>query len=371
MPTSTAGNWNNESGFTLIELTVVVLLLGLFSMLVVPRLPAVGEDGLKSSARRIAGTAKYFFNESALSGRPHRLVYNLDEGTFRVRRIEEDGEVVELSGTGREQRLRGNARFKDIAVPARGEKRRLQQVVTANAREAFLRHKLKPEYQGLAGEQIRDIRLSGQEVTEEQRKPILAYLGDTAPPSLDNCPAMYEARILICEMTFVSPEHRKDKIHKFGHMHLDDFVERSRWGEIAGTGFADWPITYADLEPYYTNAEWDLGVSGQAGANPFDPPRSRPYPLPPLPVKSSGVLFERGARKLGWHPFPAPMAILSRAMGDRSACVHCGFCQEFAARWEPSRAPSRPSFRRRNGRGGARSAPSHTSTGSRPTARVA
>jgi ribonuclease Z len=88
------------------------------------------------------------------------------------------------------------------------------------------RHKLKPEYQGFAGEQIRDIRLSGQEVTEEQRKPILAYLGDTAPAGLDDCPAMYEAKILICEMTFVSPEHRKDKIHKFGHMHLDDFVER-------------------------------------------------------------------------------------------------------------------------------------------------
>lgn len=88
------------------------------------------------------------------------------------------------------------------------------------------RHKLKSEYQGLTGEQIRDIRLGGQEVTEEQRKPILAYLGDTAPAGLDNCPAMYEAKILICEMTFVSPEHRKDKIHKFGHMHLDDFVER-------------------------------------------------------------------------------------------------------------------------------------------------
>lgn len=88
------------------------------------------------------------------------------------------------------------------------------------------RHKLKPEYQGLAGEQIRDIRLGGQEVTEEQRKPLVAYLGDTAPAGLDNNPAMYEAKILICEMTFVSPEHRKDKIHKFGHMHLDDFVER-------------------------------------------------------------------------------------------------------------------------------------------------
>ena len=54
----------------------------------------------------------------------------------------------------------------------------------------------------------------------------MAYAGDTSPAGLDACPAMYEAKMLICEMTFVSPEHRKEKIHKFGHMHLDDFVER-------------------------------------------------------------------------------------------------------------------------------------------------
>ncbi|NOY43368.1 MAG: metal-dependent hydrolase [Planctomycetes bacterium] len=88
------------------------------------------------------------------------------------------------------------------------------------------RRKLKPEYQDFAGEQIRDIRLSGTEVTEEFRQPLIAYLGDTAPQGLDDCPAMYDAKILICEMTFVSPEHRKEKIHKFGHMHLDDFVDR-------------------------------------------------------------------------------------------------------------------------------------------------
>jgi choline dehydrogenase-like flavoprotein len=111
--------------------------------------------------------------------------------------------------------------------------------------------------------------------------------------------------------------------------HEIDFMERSRWGPIAGTGFADWPIRYADLEPYYTKAEEELGVSGLAGASPFDPWRSKPYPLPPLPVKSSGVLFERAARKLGWHPFPAPMAIISQPYRGRPGCVHCGFCEYF------------------------------------------
>lgn len=51
--------------------------------------------------------------------------------------------------------------------------------------------------------------------------------------------------------------------------------------------------------------------------------------MPPLPVKSGGVIFERAARKLGWHPFPAPMAILSQPRPGRSACVQCGFCESF------------------------------------------
>ena len=112
----------------------------------------------------------------------------------------------------------------------------------------------------------------------------------------------------------------------FWRFHEVDFDERSRLGALPGTTFEDWPITYAELEPYYTKVEWDVGVSGLAGASPFDPPRSKPYPMPPLPVKSSGVLFERGARKLGLHPFPAPMAITSVPYGGRPACAHCGFC---------------------------------------------
>jgi choline dehydrogenase-like flavoprotein len=115
----------------------------------------------------------------------------------------------------------------------------------------------------------------------------------------------------------------------YWRFHEIDFIERSKRGAIAGTGFADWPITYADLEPYYTRVEWEIGVSGQVGTNPFEPPHSRPYPLPPLPPKSIGVLTDRAAKKLGWHAYPAPMAILSGAYRGRSACVQCGFCETF------------------------------------------
>src|SRR6516225_6548927 len=115
----------------------------------------------------------------------------------------------------------------------------------------------------------------------------------------------------------------------FWRFHEIDFIERSKVGAVPGSTLADWPITYAELEPYYTKVEWEVGVSGMAGASPFDPPRSKPYPMPPLPVKCSGVIFEGAARKLGWHPFPSPLAILSQPRPGRSACVNCGFCWGF------------------------------------------
>lgn len=115
----------------------------------------------------------------------------------------------------------------------------------------------------------------------------------------------------------------------YWRFHPIDFNERSRKGSIAGTGFDDWPISYDELEPYYVKVEHEIGVSGLASANPFDPPRSKPLAFPPLPIKSSGVLAEMAAKKLGWHAYPAPLAIISRPRPGRGACVHCGFCEYF------------------------------------------
>jgi ribonuclease Z len=88
------------------------------------------------------------------------------------------------------------------------------------------RNKLKPEFHALSGPEIRQLKLSGVEITDEIRVPLVGYTGDTSPPGLDENPVLYDAKILITEMTFVAPEHRKDKIHKHGHMHLDDYVDR-------------------------------------------------------------------------------------------------------------------------------------------------
>jgi choline dehydrogenase-like flavoprotein len=106
-----------------------------------------------------------------------------------------------------------------------------------------------------------------------------------------------------------------------------DFVEASRKGTIAGTGLVDWPITYQELEPYYTKVDWEIGVAGVPG--PFDPPRSKAYPMPPHPPKSTGALLERGAAKLGWTAFPAPLAIASNPLPGRGSCIQCGLCLGF------------------------------------------
>ncbi len=89
------------------------------------------------------------------------------------------------------------------------------------------RKKLKPEYHDLTGEQIRDLRLSGVEVSAEIRIPRVAYVGDTSPPGLDMTPEIYRAQILILEMTFVAPNERASVIHKYGHTHLDDLIVRA------------------------------------------------------------------------------------------------------------------------------------------------
>jgi gluconate 2-dehydrogenase alpha chain len=128
-------------------------------------------------------------------------------------------------------------------------------------------------------------------------------------------------------------------------MHEDDFRVRTKTIERYGasavpsdSSLVDWPVSYAELEPFYDKAEYELGVSGKAGnlqgkkiegGNVFEAPRSREYPLPPLIVDESGLLYEAGAKKLGLHPFPSPRAIISQPYHDRPGCTYCGFCQSF------------------------------------------
>ncbi len=90
------------------------------------------------------------------------------------------------------------------------------------------RHKLKPEFQELDGDEIRDLKLSGTEVTQRNsHSDLRLHRRHRAARAWTTIRCSYESKILISEMTFVAPEHRKDKIHKHGHMHVDDYRDRA------------------------------------------------------------------------------------------------------------------------------------------------
>jgi choline dehydrogenase-like flavoprotein len=108
----------------------------------------------------------------------------------------------------------------------------------------------------------------------------------------------------------------------------EDFRLRTIAGELPGSTLADWPIGYEDLEPYYTKVEWAFGVSGQAGANKYEGPRSRGYPCPPLPVSRYAEKFQKGCASLGWNAFPTPQAALSRSFNGRKPTVISAFAQQ-------------------------------------------
>ena len=133
----------------------------------------------------------------------------------------------------------------------------------------------------------------------------------------------------------------------------DDFTVRSstveRYGEQAipaGSTLADWPLTYDELEPYYDQVEYLIGVSGQAGnvngeivqgGNPFESPRKRDYPLPPLRRMDYANLAQEAIANLGYDPFPQPAAIISQDYDGRPACTYCGYCGSFGC-WNDAKS---------------------------------
>jgi choline dehydrogenase-like flavoprotein len=110
----------------------------------------------------------------------------------------------------------------------------------------------------------------------------------------------------------------------------EDFRLLSELGPQEGADILDWPLDYAELEPYYAKAEKMIGVAGLEGANPFSAWRSGPYPMPPGAPMYGATLSSAAAERLGYHPYPAPTAANSVPYDGRPACNNCGFCAFFA-----------------------------------------
>jgi choline dehydrogenase-like flavoprotein len=109
-------------------------------------------------------------------------------------------------------------------------------------------------------------------------------------------------------------------VHYAGYvprLHPSDFETKTR----DGVG-ADWPLSYADLRPYYEDIEGELPVAGESW--PWGDPHS--YPHRPHPVGGNGEIFLRGARALGITAKVGPVAIANGRFGNRPHCIYRGFC---------------------------------------------
>ena len=113
-------------------------------------------------------------------------------------------------------------------------------------------------------------------------------------------------------------------------MHPDDFKLKTKYGEIKGANVIDWPISYAELEPYYALAENLVGISGKYIKHPFEPPRSTvDFPQPPTSENAVVKLLDKSCKALGIVPLVTPRAVLSRDKGDRKACYYSNFCGSY------------------------------------------
>ncbi len=112
---------------------------------------------------------------------------------------------------------------------------------------------------------------------------------------------------------------------KLPRLREDDFRLLSTLGPQDGASVADWPFSYADLEPYYAEVERIIGVAGEE-TNPFAAWRSGPYPMAPGPDMYGAVLSMQAAERAGLHPYRAPTGINSEPYDGRPACNNCGFC---------------------------------------------
>jgi len=109
-----------------------------------------------------------------------------------------------------------------------------------------------------------------------------------------------------------------------------DFRLLSEFGPIPGANIADWPISYEQLEPYYTKAETEIGISGHVHKHPFLEPRSSAdFPYPPTREHPISAHIDTACQSLGYHSLPTPRAILSRPDKGRRSCEYSGYCGSY------------------------------------------
>src|SRR5271169_3398164 len=106
----------------------------------------------------------------------------------------------------------------------------------------------------------------------------------------------------------------------------EDFGELKHYDGVSPA----WPISYDELEPYYSQAERLYNVHGERGRDPTEPPASAPYPAPPVSHEPRIQKLSDDLAAAGYHPFPAPSAVMMNEPDMAySRCVRCQTCDGF------------------------------------------
>jgi len=174
------------------------------------------------------------------------------------------------------------------------------------------------------------------------KKILLLERGGYVPREKDN----WNARAVNVEGKYQTKEVWRDRDGKELHPHTNYCVggntkfygaalfrlRKQDFGEIRHHGGVSpaWPISYEDLEPYYTKAEQMYHVHGQRGEDPTEPPASGPYPHPAVSHEPRMQRLSEDFASHGLKPFHTPLGVMLDEKNPRaSQCIRCGTCDGF------------------------------------------
>ncbi|MDX1350578.1 MAG: GMC family oxidoreductase N-terminal domain-containing protein, partial [Putridiphycobacter sp.] len=119
----------------------------------------------------------------------------------------------------------------------------------------------------------------------------------------------------------------------FHRMKPKDFKLLSTYGPIDGANIVDWPISYGDLEPYYTKVESVVGVSGEVRQHSTQEPRStNHFAYPPLKTNIISDWLDKAASEEGYELVPVARGIISQPTNNRQGCYYSNFCGSYGCR---------------------------------------
>jgi choline dehydrogenase-like flavoprotein len=174
------------------------------------------------------------------------------------------------------------------------------------------------------------------------KRILLIERGDFVPREKDN----WSSRAVNVRAKYHTKEVWKDKDGGPLHPHTNYYVggntkfygaalfrlREADFGELKHAGGISpaWPITYSDLEPYYTQAERLYHVHGERGIDPTDPWASAPYPYPAVSHEPRIQQLHDAFAARGLRPFPVPLGImLDERRPHDSRCIRCETCDGF------------------------------------------